>query len=183
MPVPFSQVEALLALPRDFYERPTIEVARDLLGKTLIHRRRAGRIVEVEAYLGEQDRAAHAWSGRTRRTEVLYGPGGYCYVYLVYGMYHCLNVVAETAGSPGCVLVRALEPLCGIETKPPCNGPGRLTRALGIDLRQYGADLTAGPLTVRDALRPLTEIVQTGTRIGIRHATDWPLRFWLASPT
>ena len=110
--------DALLAssavLSRAFYARPTVEVARSLLGKVLVHRRTAGRIVEVESYLGADDKAAHASRGLTARTRVLFGPPGHAYVYFIYGMYECLNVVAEPDGKPGCVLIRGLEPLTGL---------------------------------------------------------------------
>src|SRR5271165_5362410 len=102
-------------LAESFYARPAMEVARDCLGKLLVHGETAGRIVEVEAYLGTADRAAHAWRGVTERTRVIFGPPGRAYVYFVYGMYDCLNFVAEPEGSAGCVLIRALEPVAGIE--------------------------------------------------------------------
>jgi len=177
-------------LPRGFYARPTVEVARDLLGKVLVHGEAAGRIVEVEAYLGTADRAAHAARGLTERTRILFGPPGHAYVYLIYGLYECLNLVAEPAGVPGCVLLRALEPLAGVglmRTRRPrarrpedlASGPGKLTLALGITRRRYGADLTRGALTVRALTNePRAEIAVT-PRIGIRHCTDWPLRFAL----
>jgi len=101
-------------LERDFYARPAIEVARDCLGKILVHGRTAGRIVETEAYLGVDDRAAHAWRGITERTRVIFGPPGHAYIYFIYGMYECLNFVAEPEGQAGCVLIRAVEPLAGI---------------------------------------------------------------------
>lgn len=178
-------------LPREFYARPTTEVARDLLGKILVHGRTAGRIVETEAYLGLEDRAAHAFRGLTARTRVLFGPPGHAYVYFIYGMYECLNLVAEPEGIPGCVLIRALEPLAGIEQmrrrRPAArrpedlaSGPGKLTRAMGITRRLYGADVTRGPLTVRRLLvEPAFEVTVT-PRIGIRHCADWPLRFFIA---
>ena len=142
-------------LPRAFYDRPAIEVARALLGTVLVHGSTSGRIVETEAYLGLQDRAAHSWRGITPRTRVLFGEPGHAYVYLIYGMYECLNVVAEPEGSPGCVLIRAVEPLEGIprmrRRRPGArgiedlaNGPGKLTLALGITRRHNGADLTRG---------------------------------------
>lgn len=102
-------------LGRPFYERPTIQVARDLLGKVLVHGATAGMIVETEAYLGGDDLAAHSSRGITNRTRVIFGPGGHAYVYFIYGMYECLNLVAEPEGTPGCVLIRALEPVAGIE--------------------------------------------------------------------
>ncbi len=175
-------------LDRSFYERPTVEVARGLLGKILVHGRAAGRIVETEAYLGLHDQAAHAFRGMTPRTRTIFGPPGHAYVYLVYGMYECLNIVAEPDGTPGCVLIRALEPLAGIEVmrrrRPKArsledltSGPGKLTLALGITRRQNGADMTRGPLTVRvQQEQPSFEVAVT-PRIGIRHCRDWPLRF------
>src|SRR5436305_3127417 len=102
-------------LKRAFYERPTVDVARDLLGKVLVHGPTAGIIVETEAYLGREDLAAHSARGVTERTRVIFGPPGHAYVYFIYGMYECLNIVAERAGEPGCVLIRALEPLAGID--------------------------------------------------------------------
>jgi DNA-3-methyladenine glycosylase len=168
--------------------RPAIEVARDCLGKILVHGRTAGRIVEVEAYLGVDDRAAHAWRGLTDRTRVIFGPPGHAYVYFIYGMYECLNFVAEPEGIAGCVLIRALEPLAGIATmrrrRPAASriedlasGPGKLTLAMGITRKLNGADLIEGPLQVR---RPLDETpfeIEVTPRIGIRHCADWPLRF------
>ena len=178
-------------LPRSFYARPTVEVARGLLGKALVHGTAAGRIVETEAYLGGEDLAAHSARGLTDRTRVIFGPPGHAYVYLIYGMYECLNLVAEAKGVPGCVLIRALEPLRGIEqmqarrprvkrTHELANGPGKLTLAMGIDRRHYGADLTKGELTVREFPdSPDFEIV-TSTRIGIRESAELPLRFHIA---
>jgi len=176
-------------IPRTFYERDTVTVARELLGKLLVHGRTAGRIVEVEAYLGLEDRAAHAARGVTERTRVLFGPPGKAYVYFIYGMYECLNLVAEPDGTPGCVLVRALEPVAGIalmrKRRPAAkrlhdlaSGPGRLTLALGIARRLYGADLIDGPLTVRQWPGAPFEI-GVSPRIGIRECADWPLRFFI----
>lgn len=177
-------------MPRSFYERPTVEVARDILGKILVHGRTAGRIVEAEAYLGEQDRAAHAWHGLTPRTRVLYGPPGHAYVYFIYGMYECLNFVAEPEGVPGCVLIRALEPLAGLDLmrrrRPKArsvhelaSGPGKLTQAMGITRRLNGADLTRGPLLVRALRNEPSFELGVGPRIGVRHCADWPLRFYI----
>ena len=153
-----------------------------------MHGRVAGRIVEVEAYLGVNDRAAHAWRGITDRTRVMFGPPGHAYVYFIYGMYECLNFVSEPEGMAGCVLIRALEPLAGLATmrrrRPKArgiedlaSGPGKLTLAMGITRKLNGADLVAGPLQVRK-LRAETPIeIQTTPRIGITHCADWPLRF------
>ncbi|MBM3738451.1 MAG: DNA-3-methyladenine glycosylase, partial [Acidobacteria bacterium] len=151
-------ISGLPVLARSFYAQPAQDVAAALIGQILVHRPGrgrllAGRIVEAEAYLGLADRAAHAYAGRTPRTKVLFGPPGHAYVYLIYGMYHCLNFVTEPEGSPGCVLIRALEPLAGILDER-CDGPGRLTRALGVGLGHYGRDLTRGLLTVHASLEP-----------------------------
>jgi DNA-3-methyladenine glycosylase len=165
-----------------------VEVARDCLGKVLVHGKTAGRIVEVEAYLGVDDRAAHAWNGPTNRTRVIFGPPGHAYVYFIYGMYECLNFVAEPEGMAGCVLIRALEPLAGVATmrrrrpnarriEDLASGPGKLTLAMGITRKFNGADLVDGALQVR---RPIDEAffeIEVTPRIGIRHCADWPLRF------
>jgi len=179
-------------VPRRFYARPTVEVARDLLGKIIVRRidgvDLAGRIVEVEAYLGGEDQAAHSYAGLTDRTRVIYGPPGHAYVYFIYGMYYCLNVVAEPQGKPGAVLVRALEPVAGIEAmrerrprakrlRDLASGPGKLTRALGVTLADYGADLTRGDLTVRDAPAVAPADIVVSPRIGITKSADLPLRF------
>jgi len=178
-------------LKRSFYARPAAEVARDCLGKILVHGATAGRIVETEAYLGVGDRAAHAWRGLTSRTRVLFGPPGHAYVYFIYGMYECLNFVSEEEGMAGCVLIRALEPLAGIAVmrrrrvaarsiEDLASGPGKLTLAMGITRKLNAADLTRGPLQVR---RPKDEPpfqALTTPRIGISHNADWPLRFLIA---
>ena len=179
-------------LDRSFYARPAVEVARDCLGKILVHGSTAGRIVETEAYLGVEDRAAHAWRGLTNRTRILFGPPGHAYVYFIYGMYECLNFVAEEEGQAGCVLIRALEPLAGIslmQRRRPgakrvedlASGPGKLTLAMGITRRLNGADLVHGLLQVRRLCdEPSTEIHVT-PRIGITHCAEWPLRFLIAN--
>jgi len=175
-------------LDRRFYERPTVDVARALLGKVLVHGRTAGIIVETEAYLGGDDLAAHSARGLTERTRVIFGPPGHAYVYFIYGMYECLNLVAEPDGKPGCVLIRALEPVAGIELmqrrRPAArrledlaSGPGKLTLALGITRALNGADVTRGPLTVRYPAEAQPFEIQTTPRIGIRECADWPLRF------
>jgi DNA-3-methyladenine glycosylase len=181
-----------LAIP--FFERPAIDVARGLVSCVLVHGRTAGMIVEAEAYLGTDDLAAHASRGRTERTKVLFGPPGRAYVYLSYGMHECLNVVADREGTPGCVLIRALEPLCGLAEmyerrnwRGPAiglgNGPGKLTQALAITRAHYGKRLDRGGLTIR-AWRTKPEFhIATTPRIGITHCSDWPLRFvWAGHP-
>ena len=166
-----------------------MEVARALLGKTLVHGAAQARIVETEAYLGLADAAAHAYRGRTPRTEVIFGPPGHAYVYLIYGMYECLNIVAEPEGQAGCVLIRALEPLRGIESmrrrrgidrvERLANGPGKLTIAMGITRKHNGADVTRGPLTVCSGCETSFEI-GVSRRIGITKNPDLPLRFFIA---
>lgn len=147
-------------------------------------------IVEVEAYLGLSDRAAHAWRGITPRTRVLFGPPGHAYVYFIYGMYECLNLVAEPKGDAGCVLIRAVQPLSGINAmqrrRPAArkieqlaSGPGKLTLAFGITRRQNGRDVTRGSLTVRASNHGLDPKIGVGPRIGIKHCADWPLRFFV----
>jgi DNA-3-methyladenine glycosylase len=181
-------------LPRSFYLRSAVEVARDLLGKVLVHGRTAGVIVETEAYLGGDDLAAHTARGITDRTRVIFGPPGYAYVYFIYGMYECLNLVAEPEGSPGCVLIRALEPVAGMSLmqdrrpsarKPEdlANGPGKLTLALAITRAQNGVDVTRGALTVRKAPVDRAIDIVVGPRIGITQCVDWPLRFFIRGNT
>ncbi len=156
-----------------------MEVARALLGKVLVHQGASARIVETEAYLGLADAASHAARGRTPRTEVIFGPAGFTYVYLIYGIYNCLNIVAEPEGSPGCVLIRALEPLAGLSADERTNGPGKLTRAMGITLRHNGIDVTRGPISVHAPRREGAFAIGVSPRIGITKNADWPLRFFI----
>lgn len=170
-------------LPRHFYARPTLTVAQELLGKALVRRLPDGRevggiVVETEAYL-PGDRAAHAWRGRTARNAPMFGPPGHAYVYLIYGLHHCLNPVTEPEGTPAAVLIRALDPFPGTGRT---GGPGLLCRALGIDRTLNGADLTDGTLRFEDhgVLVPAAEVA-TGPRIGVDYAGEWagrPYRFW-----
>ena len=192
MSIPFSElIDQSSVLDRSFYARPAVEVARDCLGKILVHGKTAGRIVEVEAYLGVSDLAAHASRGVTNRTSILFGPPGHAYVYFIYGMYECLNFTAEEEGAAGSVLIRAMEPLSGIATmrrrRPKAkrledlaSGPGKLTLAMAITRRLNGADLTRSALEVRRLrAEPPMEVAAT-PRIGITHCADWPLRFVIA---
>jgi DNA-3-methyladenine glycosylase len=165
-------------LERDFFDRPTLTVARDLLGCFLVHEvdgdARSGMIVETEAYDGFDDAASHASRGRTRRNAPMYGPPGRAYVYLIYGIYHCLNLVTREEGYPAAVLVRALEPL---DPVGPCNGPGRLTRSLGIDLRHNELDITRPPLYLLPRQQPLPRVAST-PRIGVDYAGAWAKKPW-----
>jgi DNA-3-methyladenine glycosylase len=178
-------------LPRSFYARPTIEVARALLGQVLVHGPTAGIIVETEAYLGGDDLASHSAAGLTDRTRVIFGPPGHAYVYFIYGMYECLNLVAEAPGQPGCVLIRALEPVAGLDLmhrrrpaarKPEqlANGPGKLTLAMAITRVQNGADVTRGSLVVRASKDSTAFEIAVTPRIGISKCADLPLRFLIA---
>lgn len=194
-PAPLQQLlRKTEPLRLDFFERPAVDVARDLLSCVLLHRDVAGMIVETEAYLGLRDLAAHASRGLTQRTRVLFGPPGRAYVYFIYGMHECLNVVADREGEAGCVLLRALQPLCGIDVMYErrqwrgaiaglTNGPGKLTQALSITRENYGQLITRGPLRIRRwREKPAFEIGVT-PRIGITQCVDWPLRFiWSGNP-
>src|SRR5688572_16036609 len=186
-------------LPLAFYARADVlAVARDLLGKVLVVPARggarvAGIIVETEAYRAPEDRASHAWNGRrTRRTETMYGPGGTAYVYFVYGMYHQFNVVTNVADVPHAVLIRALEPLEGVDLMRRrrggaapgelTSGPGKLCIALGIDRRLDGADLLGDRIWLEPGRRVSADAIAAGPRVGIDYAGDWvaqPWRFWL----
>ena len=170
--------------PREFYNRDAERVARDLLGTHLSHEvdgvMRVGRVVETEAYLGPHDLAAHSSKGRTPRTEVMFGPPGFAYVYLIYGIYHCLNAVTGAQGHASAVLIRAIHPVANLEGKT--QGPGLLCRALGVDRRHNGLDLVNGPVTFSAALRPQSFRVVERPRIGVDYAGEWadkPLRFYV----
>lgn len=184
-------------LPREFYERPTLVVAEELIGKVLVHHtaggtRVAGAIVEVEAYIGESDPACHAKPGPTRRNAPLYGPPGLAYVYLNYGVHYLLNAVTEREGDPAAVLIRAIAPLEGMDlmrrrrrARPGTplealgRGPGNLARALGVSLRHNRSDLIESALTIEDhGLR--FGPTAWGPRIGIRVGVDRPWRCWVA---
>ncbi|HWF11560.1 MAG TPA: DNA-3-methyladenine glycosylase [Bryobacteraceae bacterium] len=177
-----------MILPRRFYERSTIEVARDLLGKLLVHGPVSGLIVETEAYLGGDDLASHSAAGITNRTRVIFGPPGHAYVYISYGMHDCLNIVAEPDRKPGCVLIRALEPIAGIDVmrerrtraksdRDLASGPGKLTQAMGITRNHSGVDMTRGELVVRSSPRAGSFEIAVTPRIGITKCADLPLRF------
>jgi DNA-3-methyladenine glycosylase len=171
-------------LERDFYDRDTIDVAKDLLGKHLVHVsggvERVGRIVEVEAYLGPHDLAAHSAKGLTPRTKVMFGPPGHAYVYLIYGIYHCMNVVTQREGVASAVLLRALEPVKHIEGRT--QGPGLLCRAMHIDRKQNGHDLLSDDFYIADAGSHRKLTIVKRPRIGVDYAGHWArrlLRFYV----
>jgi DNA-3-methyladenine glycosylase len=189
-----------MILPRLFYQHDVLEVSRALLGKILVHESHegttAGRIVETEAYSGPEDCAAHSFGGRrTPRNDVMYGEKGHAYVYLIYGMYNCVNVtLGEMPGKPEAVLVRALEPVEGQEIMEKrrgivtgkvsnlTNGPGRLCMAMDITKALHKSDLTAPPFYIKDAEPIPKEAIVETTRIGVDYAGEWkdkPWRFYL----
>ena len=179
-------------LARDFYARPVLKVARDCIGKVLVHRTgdgvAAGRIVEVEAYRGPLDLAAHSARGLTRRTAVMYGPPGHAYVYLLYGISWAMNIVTTAEGAPHAVLIRAIEPLRGVdliarrrrkplESRELTNGPGKLTNALAITGADYGRDLCGSQLYLERPDLPAGRIGRS-TRINVDYAGTWASKPW-----
>lgn len=180
----------------NFYQRPALLVARDLLGSLLVHETKEGitkgKIVEVEAYMGSLDKAAHSYKNvKTPRTEIMYGEGGFAYVYLIYGMYYCMNVVCNVVDKPECVLIRALEPLEGIDLMKArrktdkilnlCSGPGKLSSAMGITKEQNGCNLSGDVFYIEPAIERVQDIdIETSKRINIGYAEeaiDYPWRF------
>jgi DNA-3-methyladenine glycosylase len=184
-------VAAFKPLPRAFYARPVLTVARECIGKVLVHSTTegvaAGRIVEAEAYRGPEDRAAHSYAGRrTSRTEVMYGPPGHAYVFFIYGMHYHFNIVTARRGAPHAVLIRAVEPWVGRElmaarralepeSRDLARGPGRLCQAFAITLGDYGADLCRGRLFLAEG-RPVR--VARSPRIGVAYAGEWAHKLW-----
>ena len=181
------------ALPYEFYARDTVDVARALLGCVLETRVAdevtSGRITEVEAYIGPEDPAAHGFGNRrTSRNEAMFGQPGFSYVYFIYGMHWCFNAVTESDGFPAAVLVRSLEPVSGLETMKRrrgtenerilCSGPARLCQGLGIDGGLNMQSLVDSPVRIISGKSVRPEVIGSAPRIGIRRATDWPLRFF-----
>jgi DNA-3-methyladenine glycosylase len=175
---------AVQKLPRSFFDRDTRTVARELLGKWLVRvdrgAPRVGKIVEVEAYLGPHDLAAHSSRGLTERTRVMFGPPGHAYVYFIYGMYHCLNVVTERQGHASAVLLRALEPLKNLDGRS--SGPGLLCRAMHIDQRFNGHDLLSDNFFIAEPPKTRPFVIVKRPRIGVDYARHWAkrhLRFYI----
>jgi DNA-3-methyladenine glycosylase len=171
-------------LPRLFYDRDTILVARELLGKYIVHQsegvERIGKIVETEAYLGPHDLAAHSAKGLTERTKVMFGPPGHAYVYLIYGMHHCMNVVTERAGHASAVLLRAVEPVQNLAGRT--QGPGLLCRAMDIDRRLNAHDLLSNDFYIAAPDEAESFIIVKRPRIGVDYAKHWAkrhLRFYI----
>jgi DNA-3-methyladenine glycosylase len=180
IPLPSRAVTSSRKPQRSFFERGTLTVARALIGMHLVHDDgrtvRAGRIVETEAYLGPHDLAAHSSRGRTRRTELMFGPRGHAYVYFIYGFWDMMNVISGPPGRPQAVLLRALEPLAGLTGSTW--GPGLLCRALHIDRRLNGADLLGDALWLEEPGRRQAVRIARATRIGVDYAGDWAQRPW-----
>ncbi len=179
-------------LKRKFYDRPTLRVAKDLLGKYLVVKNGpkilSGRIVETEAYIGSNDPASHAFKGMTRRNEVMFGPPGHAYIYFTYGMYHCLNLVTEKDGFPAAVLIRAIEPAEGTESmikkrktdkiKNLTSGPGKLCQALGLDRSLNGADLCNEKICIENRGEKVKKI-ESSSRVGITAGKNKKWRFYI----
>lgn len=177
---------------RDFFNDEAIALARKLLGCELVHETpdgvTSGIIVETEAY-SQEDAASHSYKGESARTKVMFGPGGYAYIYFTYGMHYCFNVVSGPAGHGQGVLIRALEPVSGIEIMRQrrnnkddnnlCNGPAKLVQAMGITKADYGKPLFEGSLFIKESLTVSNEQIAAGPRIGITKAIDMPWRFWV----
>lgn len=187
----------MTVLPKDFYQRDTIEVARELLGKTIVRQigthTLSGTIVETEAYAGFDDKASHAHKGKTARNSVMFGPAGFSYVYFTYGMHYLFNVVTEDINYPSAVLIRAVEPISGIkliqENRPErkfhdlTNGPAKFTKAFRIDKCYNGLDITSGQsIWIENSPIISDDRIVTGPRIGVGYSmecADWPRRFYI----
>lgn len=180
----FCEILLMDKLPREFYNRETSLVAKNLLGFHLVHRikgiERIGKIVEVEAYTGVHDLASHSSKGITKRTAIMFGPPGFAYVYFIYGMHYCFNVVTDSFGTGAAVLIRAIEPISNI-TDRSC-GPGLLCKAMGIDKTLNGHDLLSDDLFITNSDSSLPIRIIEAPRIGVDYAKDWaakPLRFYI----
>ena len=174
-------------LPTEWFRRDVVTVAEDLVGTVLVHGKKAGVIVETEAYLGPEDKASHTRFGPTERNQVMFGPGGVAYVYLCYGIHEMFNIVTGEDGQGQAVLIRAIAPLAGLGDDPEVGrGPGKVTKALGIDRSHDRKDLATGALFIAappaEAWTDVPRVIATGPRVGVDYAgEDWaarPLRFW-----
>jgi DNA-3-methyladenine glycosylase len=177
---------------KDFFSDDAVPLAKKLLGCAIVHESSDGTtvgiIVETEAY-SQEDAASHSCRGETARTKIMFGPGGYAYVYFTYGMHYCFNIVSGPAGHGQAVLIRALEPLEGIELmqkrrnkkleKDLCSGPAKLVQAMGITMADYGKPLFESTLFIKKSLHVSNEQIGVGPRIGISKAVDTPWRFWI----
>lgn len=175
-----------MKLPRNFYNRDALIVAEEVLGKTLVHVTKEGvtkgKIVEVEAYKGSMDKAAHSYNNFSERTKIQYGEGGYAYIFLIYGMHICMNIVTNQVSEPEVLLIRALEPIEGIElmkkrrntdkVKLLCNGPGKLSQAMGITKENYGEDLCGDILYLEDGISVQKKQIVRSKRINIDYAEE-----------
>lgn len=161
-----------MILKRNFYLKPTLQVAKNLLGKYLVYKDKSAKIIEVEAYIGQKDLACHASKGKTKRNEAMFLEGGHTYIYLIYGIYHCLNIVTGKREHPEAILIRALE-------YEGCDGPGKLCRKFGLKRAQNGLDLTKGPIYIEDRGVKIAKNRIIGTsRIGVAYAGKWAKKPW-----
>ncbi len=195
MEQPVARKEEWALLQKEFYARDTVKVAKELLGKYMVSFSEqgitVGKVVETEAYLGKTDPACHSARGKTSKNEVMFGPAGRAYVYIIYGIHYCFNVTTGDLNTPAAVLIRALEPIEGIEIMERrrgckkitelCSGPGKLTTAMGISMNENGKSLVSGPVRffTKNQEKKESRLIVTTTRIGISKAADLPLRFYL----
>ena len=193
--LPNRLIQTARPLNREFYNVPALTLASKLLGRLLVSRINgvvtSGIIVETEAYLSSNDPASHAARGRTPRTAIQWGLPGFTYVYLIYGMYHCMNIVSDQKGTAGCVLLRAIEPVQGLATMQKrrpraktkidlCNGPGKLTAALGVNRQHNAVDLTRRLLSIYDPAEQRNFDVSASPRIGLKEGIELPYRFFVS---
>jgi len=170
-------------LNKKFYNQPTLKIARELLGKFLVYKTKnklyAGKIVETEAYVGPNDQASHASKGRTPRTELMFDSGGHVYIYLIYGMHYCFNIVTENKNYPAAVLVRALEPSSGFKKNDKTDGPGKLCKAMKLNKKMNGADLTKNIIWIEDrSVKVRPKNIARKKRIGVDYAGNWKDKLW-----
>ncbi len=176
-----------MKLSRKFYNQPTLKIAQELLGKFLVYKRSnkkyVGKIVETEAYIGIEDKASHSSKGKTKRTALMFEQAGHVYIYMIYGMYYCFNIVTESKDYPAAVLIRAIEPVSGFKKEDKTDGPGKLCRAMKLDKKLNGLDLTKSVLCIKDqGLKINEKDIAKRKRIGVDYAGKWknkPWRFYI----